>query len=66
MYGLGETLHLVRGQGEILRAEVVGLEEDAAVLLAYGAVKGLGLNDPVLATGRPFRFWNSARPYSAA
>ncbi len=49
-----EVVEIVRRGAEPLLAEVVGFVEDDAMLLPLGKADGIGADDPVRPTGRPF------------
>ena len=49
-----EVVEIIRRGAEPLLAEVVGFIEDDAMLLPLGKADGIGADDPVRPTGRPF------------
>lgn len=49
-----EVVEIMRRGAEPLLAEVVGFVEDDAMLLPLGKADGVGADDPVRPTGRPF------------
>lgn len=51
---LGDTVRIERRGGKELFAEVVGFEEEQAILMPLGAAEGVAFDDRVVATGRAF------------
>jgi len=51
---IGEMVEVRRRGLASLRAEVVGFVEDDALLMPLGSVSGIGADDPVERTGKPF------------
>lgn len=50
---VGDVVEIVRRQGPLLEAEVIGFELDHATLLPLGDARGIGPDDAVRSTGRP-------------
>lgn len=50
----GEMVEVLRRDAPPLGAEVVGFVEDDAMLMPLGSAEGVGPDDPVRPTGRPF------------
>ena len=51
---LGERVQILRTEGPPLDAEVIGFADEDAMLLPIGATEGIGPDDIVESTGRPF------------
>ncbi|MCC7536006.1 MAG: FliI/YscN family ATPase [Deltaproteobacteria bacterium] len=51
---LGEVVRIQRRQLPPLEAEVIGFEDDEVTLMPYGEAVGIGPDDPVRGSGRPF------------
>jgi ATP synthase in type III secretion protein N len=54
---VGDLVRITCASGEVKQAEVVGFEDDVAVLMPLGTVDGIGPNAEVEPTGKPLTMW---------
>jgi flagellum-specific ATP synthase len=50
---IGEVCDVFLGDGTVLAAEAVGLRGDQVVFMPYGELRGIGVGNRIVATGRP-------------
>jgi type III secretion protein N (ATPase) len=54
---IGDLVKIYCASGEVKQAEVVGFEDDLAVLMPLGTVDGIGPSAQVEPTGKPLSMW---------